>query len=55
MSQRDLIKALLAVAGVGVWGYGLRIGSTRLQGAGLALVVVAFALRLLARSRRTPR
>ncbi|MEP6690976.1 MAG: hypothetical protein ABJD07_07455 [Gemmatimonadaceae bacterium] len=51
MNQLDVLKALLAVAGIGIWGYGLRIDSRRLQGAGLALVVVAFALRLLRRIR----
>lgn len=52
MSRLALIKLVLAGVGIVIWGYGTRIGSAHLRLAGMGMLVVAVAFRLLPRSLR---
>ncbi|MGH7667922.1 MAG: hypothetical protein ACRENQ_00385 [Gemmatimonadaceae bacterium] len=52
MSRVALIKVVLAAAGIVVWGYGTRTDNAHLRLAGMIVLVVAVALRLLPRSLR---
>ena len=52
MSRFAVIKLALAAAGIVVWGYGTRIDDERLRLAGMIVLAVAVALRLLPRSWR---
>lgn len=47
MTPLTRIKLLVAAAGVSVWGIGVRQGDDRLRWAGIALLAVAFLLRLV--------
>ena len=49
MTQLTRTKLLVAVAGAAVWVWGVRSGDERLRWAGIALLVLAFLLRLLNR------
>ena len=46
MTPLTRIKLLVAVAGVCVWAVGVQMGEERLKWAGIALLAVAFLLRL---------
>jgi len=52
LTRLALIKVALAAVGIVVWGYGTRIDSAHLRLAGMIVLVVAVALRLLPRSLR---
>ncbi len=52
MTRLALIKVALAAVGILVWGYGTRIDNAQLRLAGMIVLVVAVALRLLPRSLR---
>ena len=52
MTRLALIKVALAAVGIVVWGYGARIDNAHLRLAGMGVLVVAVALRLLPRSVR---
>ncbi len=54
MKPIDMAKAILALVGISVWGYGVRIGNRPAQIAGVVCVVAAFSLRLLSRLREPP-
>ncbi len=47
MTPLTRIKLATAAAGVVVWAVGVRIGEERLKWAGIAILAVAFLLRLL--------
>jgi hypothetical protein len=52
MTRLVLIKLGLAATGILVWGYGTRIDNERMRLAGMIVLAVAVALRLLPRSWR---
>ncbi|MHB1222439.1 MAG: hypothetical protein ACYC2G_00115 [Gemmatimonadaceae bacterium] len=47
MTPLTRIKLLVAAAGVSMWAMGVRLGDDRLRWGGIALLAVAFLLRLL--------
>lgn len=47
MTPLTRIKLLVAAAGVSAWGMGVRLGDDRLRWGGIALLAVAFLLRLV--------
>ena len=49
MTQLTRVKLLVAGAGLSVWGIGVRYGDDRFRWAGVALLAIAFLLRLLRR------
>ena len=52
MTRLALIKLALGALGVVVWGYGTRIDDERVRLAGMIILAVAVALRLLPRAWR---
>ncbi len=52
MTRLALIKLALAAVGIAVWGYGIRIDDQHVRLAGMIVLVLAVALRLLPRSWR---
>ncbi|HEX8726503.1 MAG TPA: hypothetical protein VF737_14035 [Gemmatimonadaceae bacterium] len=52
MTRLALLKLALGAVGVAVWGYGTRIDDTRFRLAGMIILAVAVALRLLPRAWR---
>ncbi|HVA57200.1 MAG: hypothetical protein WBQ26_07080 [Gemmatimonadaceae bacterium] len=47
MNRLALIKLLVAAAGIMTWGYGARLDNERVRLAGMIVIAVAVALRLL--------
>lgn len=47
MTPLTRMKLVVAATGVCVWGVGVRLGEERLKWAGIALLAIAFLLRLL--------
>lgn len=52
MKRLALIKLVIAVAGILVWGYGARVDSDRIRLAGMIVIAAAVALRFLPASAR---
>lgn len=46
MTPLTRMKLVVAATGVCVWGVGVRLGEERLKWAGIALLAIAFLLRL---------
>lgn len=47
MTPLTRAKLLLAATALGIWAVGVRMGDERLQWAGMAVLAVAFLLRLV--------
>ena len=54
MTPVTTAQLALAVIGVVVWGYGTRIGDSRVGWVGIALLAVASLLRIVKRRQRPP-
>lgn len=55
MTEVTKIKITLAIVGVAIWGYGVRVEERRVQWAGIALIAISALLRFVERgSRRSP-
>jgi hypothetical protein len=52
MNRLALIKLSIAAIGIVVWGYGTRIDDEHIRLAGMIVLVVAVAMRLLPRGLR---
>ena len=53
MSQLSTAKLALAIAGVLIWGYGIRTAQEPLKYFGIALLVISIVIRFLGRRDRT--
>lgn len=54
LGRIHLAKVVLALVGVAVFGYGIRVGSTATRWVGIAVVGVGWALRFFERSPQSP-
>ncbi|HKT08179.1 MAG TPA: hypothetical protein VJR24_09800 [Gemmatimonadaceae bacterium] len=54
MRPIDLLKVVLVLVALAIWGYGARTGRNNLMIVGIAFMVVAFLLRWLPKITRRP-
>lgn len=54
MRPIDLLKVVLVLVALAIWGYGARTGRNSLMIVGIAFMVVAFLLRWLPKITRRP-
>jgi hypothetical protein len=50
----DLLKVVLVLVALAIWGYGARTGRNSLMVVGIAFMVVAFLLRWVGKLTRRP-
>lgn len=51
MKRTDLAKVVIALIAVVIWAYGVRTDQPRLEWLGIAVLVVAFLMRFLSRTK----
>ena len=54
MKTLDLLKVVLVLVALAIWGYGARTGRYSLMVVGIAFMVVAFLLRWVPKITRRP-
>jgi len=51
MKRTDVAKLVIALIAVAIWAYAVRTDQPKLEWLGIALLVVAFLIRFLARTK----